>query len=535
MVQRDRNLPSIILWSVGNEEWRLEGDEIGARLTKLMQERVHDLDPTRPATVAIASVDTSGNATTTEIVCFNYIAQHDADASHQAHPDVPVVITEEGQTTATRGIYFDDPDAVHLAAYDQPPRPVESSSIEQAWRAISARPWMAGMVVWTGLDYRRETTPFSWPAISSQFGMLDTTGAFKDSAWYLKSQWSTVAMAHIVGHWNWADKEGQAITLWVHGTGNEAELIVNGRSQGRRAIPDKGHAEWQVPYAPGRVEAIVYRAGKAIARDRIETAGPARSLTQTVKYPAALSGKGRIAVIDVSALDAKGRLVPIAQDQAEFALSGSAKILGMGNGDPGSHDADSFLDQIAISRFSNWEMADLPVGQATYPDADALKWRDPFRRHPPGTEPATPQAFALRGQLVGGAPVAGALHKLHIPCLVEGQRIFVNGIEVTKDRTKDGDGWSVKFRDIDGQFDFLLLVPAQAAQALARVQDVSDNGNNVAYRQTVTLAPAWTRHLFNGHAQIILRCGNAPARSSCSCGRQTSRHQARFWIADNNK
>ena len=245
MVLRDRNHPSVVLWSVGNEEWAIEGNALGASLARLMQDRVHDLDPTRPATAATSGGDQVGISSTTEVAGFNYRTQHDAEAYHRAFPNTPIVMTEEGATTATRGVYVDDLEHVHLAAYDRPQRPTGASSIEHGCRAVVEHPWLAGMFVWTGFDYRGETTPFGWPAISSQFGMLDTTGLFKDSGWYLKSQWSAEPVAHIVGHWTWQGQEGKPIPIWVYANAEEAELSLNGTSLGRHRVPPNGHLEWQ--------------------------------------------------------------------------------------------------------------------------------------------------------------------------------------------------------------------------------------------------------------------------------------------------
>ncbi len=506
MVLRDRNHPSVILWSVGNEEWGIEGKPIGARLTALMQARVRTLDPTRPATVATANNDTSGNATVTEVAGFNYRAQHDTDAYHRARPDTPVVMTEEAATNTTRGVYVDDPAAVHLSAYDRPARPTGASSVEQGWRAVAERPWIAGMFVWTGFDYRGETTPFDWPAISSQFGMLDTTGAFKDSGWYLKSQWTTVPMAHIVGHWTWPGREGQAIPIWVYANGDAAELIVNGRSLGRRPIPANGHAEWQVPYAPGTVEAISYRGGRAVARDRIATTGAPVRLAASVTYPATpnAAAPGRIAIVDIAVRDRAGRAVPVAQDMVRFTVGGDAEIIGVGNGDPGSHEPDRFADQVAVLPYRHWEMTDLPAGTTRLPDLAGAAWRDPFRWYAPGTGPAMPAAFALRARLEA-APAAGARYTIFLPQIAARQRVLVDGVDRTDAMVRDGKGWSVAVTGAAAPRELVILIPDTAEQALATLQDIGDHGNNVAFLQATTPAPGWQRSLFNGHAQVIVR------------------------------
>ncbi|WP_294391695.1 beta-galactosidase GalA [uncultured Sphingomonas sp.] len=509
LILRDRNHPSVILWSVGNEEWGIEGKEIGARLTTLMQERVHELDQTRPTTAATAGNDGRGISTTTEVAGFNYRSQHDVDVYHRDYPRTPIAMTEEGSTFATRGVYFDDRGNVHLAAYDKPQRPTGSSSIEQGWRAVMERPWMAGMFVWTGFDYRGETTPFGWPAISSQFGMLDTTGLFKDSAWFLKSQWTSAPMAHIVGHWNWPGREGQPIPIWVYANADEAELTLNGRSLGRRRIPAQGHAEWQVPYAPGKLVAIGYRAGKRVASDQVVTTGPARTLSLSVDRPDTPTAKGNVAVIDVTARDGSGRIVPVAADDVRFTVRG-AEILGVGNGDPGSHEADRFVDGYQVQGFDHWQIADLSAGATTLPDPTTLSWRDPFRWYAPGTGPKTPEAFALRGRLAPSGNAVAGRRTLFLPQLADGQHVLVNGADMTARATRDGRGWALPLdANAGGAIDLVIVVPGQAQAALGVLEDEGIGGKNVAYLQTVTPAGAWHRQLFNGHAQIIVKLDQA--------------------------
>jgi len=188
MIERDRNHLSVILWSVGNEEWALEGSVFGERITRAMQDYARRLDPTRRVTVALSGSG-AGNLLFTDVFGFNYYLQHHIDEIHKRFPDRPGVATEESSVQHTRGTYVDDLDHQHIASYDDMPDPTHAS-LEDAWRYHLARPFSAGLFYWTGFDYRGGRNPFGWPAISSQFGMLDTCGFFKDGAFLVQSWWT---------------------------------------------------------------------------------------------------------------------------------------------------------------------------------------------------------------------------------------------------------------------------------------------------------------------------------------------------------
>jgi beta-galactosidase len=508
MVERDRNHPSVVLWSVGNEEWGIEWSEMGARLTALMQAKVKALDPTRPSTVASSSADLNGSPTTSEVAGFNYRSQHNVDAFHRAFPKTPTVMTEEGSTFATRGVYFDDFEHEHIAAYDRPQRPGNSSSIEEGWRAVVERPWMSGMFIWTGFDYRGETTPFGWPAISSQFGMLDTTGLFKDSAYYLESWWSDAPMAHIVGHWTWPDQVDKAIPIWVYSNADEVELLLNGKSLGRKPMPRNGHLEWQVAYAPGALEARGYRDGRVIAIDRVETSAAERAVRLQSNRSSLRADNQDLAVVTASVTDGKGRVVPIASDSIAFQLSGPGRIIGVGNGDPSSHEPDRFVDSIKVDMVTGWELADLDPSPTGIPsDLTGLHWRDPFQWFPPGAEPKTPEAFLLRGRW---RPASGEGRRtLFLPKLGVGQRVFVGGQEL-KDLVDDGRGQTAALGDSPSnrEIEVVILVPSGGAAALDKLKGL--DRANVASVQTLTPAAPWRRSVFNGYAQVLVQSDRTP-------------------------
>jgi beta-galactosidase len=506
MVRRDRNHPSVVLWSVGNEEWSLEWTDLGTHLATEMQKIVHRLDPTRRTTLA-ASGSGRGVSVAADVIGFNYGAQHDVDAFHRDHPEKPAVMTEEGSTTATRGVYVDDRAHSHLAAYDREARPGNSLSIEEGWKHVQARPWMAGMCVWTGFDYRGETTPFGWPAISSQFGMLDTTGVFKDSAWYLKSVWTDTPMVHLLPHWTWPGREGQAIDVRAYSNATSVELLLNGRSLGRRTLEKDGHAQWSVPYAPGRLVAKAWNGAKLVATETVETTGaPARvSLSADVSR---LKADGcDIAVVWVNVMDGKGRIAPTSGNTVRFETSGPIRIIGVGNGDPASHEADRPADRHDFLAVTGWRsLAVDSVGDRpeTAAGIDTSAWRDPSQWLPPEAQPPETKGLVLRGAFPRPALAAGDKVTLFVGALGNNQTVYVNGARVTPQSV---DGAMVVVLDPASLNDsnsltYVFETPKGGVQPMF---EHSVNGSLWGTVRVTRPAPPWGRSVFNGWAQVIVQ------------------------------
>ena len=333
MIKRDRNHPSIILWSDGNEEWGLENNIQGTRVAEAMREYTRLFDPTRPSTVA--------NAGGTElikgldVVGFNYIVQNDVDNRKKANPTWRIVGTEETTGCGTRGWYF------NLSEY--PGRMVSlnrtmeqnyENIIERGWKFYAERPWAAGLFYWTGFDYRGEPNPLKFPAHDSEFGILDYCGFPKDEAYYLKSWWTEEPTLHIFPHWNLQGHEGEEIEIWAYSNCDEVELTVNGKKLERQQMPKNGHLKWKAVYQPGRVVAIGYKNGKRIMTETIETTKPAYKMVLKADRQEITADGRDLAVITVEVQDQKGRIVPDACPMLNFLLEGEAHILGAGNGDP---------------------------------------------------------------------------------------------------------------------------------------------------------------------------------------------------------
>lgn len=339
MIKRDRNHPSVILWSDGNEEWGIEYSVQGTRIAAAMREYTRLLDPTRHSTIANAGG--SEMIKGLDVVGFNYIVQNDVDNRKKANPDWKIVGTEETTGCGTRGVYFESKEQPgHMVSMNRGTKPGVENVIERGWKFYDERPWAAGLFYWTGFDYRGEPNPLKYPAHDSEFGILDYCGFMKDEAWYLKSVWTDEPVLHIFPHWNLQGHEGETVEVWAYSNCDEVELIVNGKKLGRQTMPKNGHLKWQAVYQPGKVVAIGYKNGKRMLTQQVETTKSAYKIVMKTDRQT-ISADGRdVAVVTVEVQDAKGRIVPDACPMLTFKLAGDGRILGVGNGDPSYLGAD---------------------------------------------------------------------------------------------------------------------------------------------------------------------------------------------------
>jgi beta-galactosidase len=338
LIERDRNHPSVFLWSIGNEEGYAQTNSFGKRIALSMLALQRQLDPMRTSTYAadLGNVFPGVNEVI-PIRGFNYREKH-VVAYHQDHPEQPIVGTEMGSTVTTRGIYAVDSVKGYVPDQDIT-APWWASTAEAWWPLAAENDWFMGGFVWTGFDYRGEPTPFQWPNISSHFGIMDVCGFPKNIYYYYQSWWTDKDVLHISPHWNWKGQEGKNIDVWVNSNADQVELFLNGKSLGKKAMPRNRHLQWSVPYRAGILSAVGTKHGRTI-RTLVQTTEGPYAIDLVTERTTVLADGRDAAVINVTVKDKHGREVPDAGNLVRFRVQGGARIIGVGNGDPSSHEAD---------------------------------------------------------------------------------------------------------------------------------------------------------------------------------------------------
>lgn len=344
MVKRDRNHPSVIFYSLFNEE-PLQDIEEGARIFRHMRKVVEQLDDSRLITGALNSalVSHEGSGEYMDVIGKNYGIPRIPEI-HADHPTRPVIGSENNSAVTTRGCYQSDHEnAQVLSQYDGLEVVPWGQSIATTWDFTRKNDYFAGIFIWTGFDYRGEPTPFRWPSVSSQFGIMDTCGFAKESFYYNKACFTTKPMVHLMPHWNW--KKGDRVRVVAITNCDEAELFVNGVSYGKKAADVCDQPSWDVEFAKGRIEAKAYRNGKCVAKDVQRTTGkPVAVKIDTYRDYVADDGQDAI-IVNCSVVDSRGREVPTADNHLYFEIEGDGVLLGVGNGNPNSHELDNIPER----------------------------------------------------------------------------------------------------------------------------------------------------------------------------------------------
>lgn len=327
LVRRDRNRPSVILWSVGNEE-PLIGTEAGKRIAQTMKAFVQDLDPSRPATMAVCHnpLDAPG-VSVFEVLGINY-RLYELDEMHRKYPKLPLLSTECCATGTTRGWYFpENKERQYLPAYD---RDYTDDFIarEKTWKFLMERPWIGGCFQWDAIEHRGESV---YPRLCSQAGAIDLYLQKKDAFYQNQAYWREELMIHLLPHWNFEGHEGEEIRVVAYTNCPEAELYLNGKSQGRQEIENYGHGEWKVAYTPGRLEVIARRNGREVARDAVETSGAAYRLKLRLEEDGVVADGRDVAILTCWVEDEKGIPVPDAEPVITFFTNELGEVVGTGS------------------------------------------------------------------------------------------------------------------------------------------------------------------------------------------------------------
>ena len=354
-VLRDRNHPSVIIWSIGNEIPQ-QGDTSALRIAPELAAIVHSLDTTRPLTTANDRPDTSNKIIKSgaiDLVGYNY---HEASYAtfHDRYPGKKFIATETTSGLETRGYYDMPSDSIRVwpsnfgkfvgnadntvSAYDNV-RPPWGSTHEATWKVMKKYDFLSGFFIWTGFDYLGEPTPYSWPSRSSYFGIIDLAGFPKDIYYMYQSEWTNKPVLHIFPHWNWP--LGKTVDVWAfYNNADEVELYLNGKSVGiRKKNGDDLHVMWRLKFEPGTLKAVSRKDGKVVLTQEIHTAGkPAKIELSADRSIINADGKD-LSFITVKVLDKDGNVVPDADNLVNFKLNGNAFIASVDNGDPVSHDS----------------------------------------------------------------------------------------------------------------------------------------------------------------------------------------------------
>ncbi|MCD6596600.1 MAG: DUF4982 domain-containing protein, partial [Bacteroidales bacterium] len=356
MIHRDRNHPSVIMWSVGNEISAETIYDDGSQTLQKLVDAVHEEDTTRPVTNAIVQINAAnetGFAEILDVVGYNYFGQgmdFDAnkyDEDHKNFPDRIIFGSENASTISTRGVYHFPADSLIYNTKDMQCSsfdncyPPWGGTAEENWKAVKDRDFVSGLFVWTGFDYIGEPTPYLWPARSSYFGLIDLCGFPKDGFYFYKSQWTEEPMVHLLPHWNWEGREGDLIDVLAYTNCDEVELFLNDKSLGTQIVNSSTSLKlsWKIPYKPGILRAAGKKNGKVVCEAIQKTAGLAAKIKLTVDRNNLESNNKDLSFIKVEIEDKDGILVPTAGDLIKFKIDGPGELVGVDNGNPLSHES----------------------------------------------------------------------------------------------------------------------------------------------------------------------------------------------------
>ena len=503
LIKRDRNHPSVILWSLGNEEWAIEGNIKGARIASAMQSFAQKLDSSRAFTAACSGGWDTGIGMVTQVMGYNYMVQGNIDEHHAKFPWQAGVGTEETNTRCTRGIYTTDKLKGFLAPTNRMP---ENVGTESGWKFYYAKKFLSGLFYWTGFDYRGEPNPFGWPQVSSQSGLVDLCGFPKDIYYYLKSWWGEKSVLHIATHWNWKGREGKGIDVIVYTNCKQVELFLNNKSLGKKSITLNGHLEWNVKYQPGVLLARGYNDSKEIITDSVETTGAQYAVQSTADRTNINADGEDVSVVTIQVNDSDGRTVPQAENEIYFSINGPGRIIGVGNGNPSSHEPDRYFEtikRIKIENLKELTVDNLNNRSETAENFDDSAWKPAFKDQNDDWKVYKDSFIVVRGTFLLPEIAKEAEVNLFTKSIVEDQSVYINGHLISADIKRDDPNQSFRLNHNiikSGRNEF-----AVTGKRFRKKNQWDTPNTDPGSVQVIYPPEQWKRKVFNGLAQVIVQ------------------------------
>ena len=511
LILRDRNHPSVFIWSLGNEEWAIEGNEKGARIAQNMEQYAHLLDSSRAFTIAASGGWENGIGKTTEVCGINYIDHGDVDGFHAKYPDHPLIGTEESNTIRTRGVYTTNDTLCMLAAtnlYDE--------GMRGGWQFYNERPWASGLFYWTGLDYRGEPTPYGYPAVVSQFGITDLCGFEKDNFYYLKSWWTKDVVLHIASNWDYAEGT-DSVDVIVYSNCPQVELFVNKESLGIQPIAKNDFATWKVKFVPGTLSAVGYNE----KGERLCGEGDGKSYGISVVNGNAKATRLKmldygltendVAIITVSALNDNNEIDITANNQIQFTIDGDVDMVFVGNGDPSSHETEVFFAENIVSQIVDLKECTVPNLEDREETAEGYNyssWIPAFSAEPDNRhwDEYKDSLKVIRGTFNIDKFDKNMTVTLFAKSIVEQQTIYVNGhiLQENIQRANQLDAIQIPLEYLkSGKNEYVVT-----GQKFRKTYIYDEPNREPGCVGIVYPTKQTTRELFNGYSQIIVKPKN---------------------------
>jgi beta-galactosidase len=382
------------------------------------------------------------------------------------------------------------------------------TSIEEGYKFYAARPFLAGLFYWTGFDYRGEPHPYGWPQVASQSGIIDLCGFPKDPFYYLKSVWTDEPVLHLLPHWNWKGSGGKPINVWAYTNCDEVELFINQKSLGRKPLPKNSHIEWTVKYEPGILLAKGFKNGKEILTEKMETTDAPTIIQFNPNRQEIMANGEDVSVITVKTNDSKGRFVPDAGNEISFSIEGSGKIIGVGNGDPSSHDPDKYIESVNQVTIENLKAQivqrkpDYPEVNPGFNDSDWPTAVDGQGKYIVKLKD-TSEIAVIRGSF--SLPVISANIEVSLfpKSLGEIQAVYINGHLVAEniERFDEVKEFKLENRNLQKGKNIYAVICKPLVPRFQWDDLNTDPGAIKIYEP----AGIWKRKLFNGLAQVIVQ------------------------------